>query len=87
MSRRTEQDYIPGSTYLALSAEIRQRVAEIEGLLKATSGLPLRFFTAVGILGVAIVVGAHPLGALFLGRLGLHLCLGRAGTAGHPAAR
>lgn len=78
---------IPGGTYLALSADVHQRVAEIEGFLEAPAGLALRFSTPIGILGVALVVGARPLGTLLLGRLRFHFGLGRSGATSHPAAR
>ena len=71
--------------YLAFSANVRQRVAQVEGLLEAAACLTLRFPAGVRILDVAIVVGPHPLGALLLGCLGLHFALGRAGPARHPA--
>ena len=76
------------TTYLALPTDVGQGVAEVEWLLEAAAGLPLRFPIGVGIVGVAVVVGAHPLRALLLGGLGLgfRLGFGHAGSARHAAA-
>lgn len=77
-------------TYLALPAQLRQRVAEVERLLKAAAGFPLGLAAAVRVFGVAVIVGAHPLGALLFGSLGLGFRLrfgdASAGTARHAAA-
>lgn len=62
-------------------------MAEIERLLEAASGLPLRLAAGLGVASVTVVVRVRRLRALLLLGLGLRLGLGRPATPGHAGAR